>query len=368
MTALTVPFDLIPPRPVRWFHEGFVPFKHVTIVLGPAGTSKGITVLDYGARMTRHAPAPGEPHPRYGGPRDIVVVLPEDDANESVAWRLKSAGAITDRVHNLTVFPDGHHFSVPADIALLPQAIAEIEYDLDEQGNRTVPRFAADGKRRKVGMVILDPLLALAEKDLRTRGQARPIMEALEDMAKALRLVILLTHHTNANGQAASSRAIIETVRNVLTLSKPAKAADDSPARVLTVAKTNIGMTGVQLRYTLAGTYQEPVIEWECEQPAGDVAADKRGYDVAKEPAKPTLQQQAAQLGCKHASTRFGNPAQCKDCPAAKLIVKPKPAVPAPGQTPPTSPPGPVTPLPVLLTPEPKTGFRDLRRWKRTAA
>ena len=52
--------------------------------------------------------------------------------------------------------------------------------------------------------MILDPLLALAENDLRTRGQARPIMEALEQVAKDHHLVILLTHHTNANGQAAT--------------------------------------------------------------------------------------------------------------------------------------------------------------------
>ena len=65
----------------------------------------------------------------------------------------------------------------------------------------------ADGRPRTVGMVILDPLLALAENDLRTRGQARPVMEELEHLAQARHLVIFLTHHANADGKAASSRA-----------------------------------------------------------------------------------------------------------------------------------------------------------------
>ena len=87
---------------------------------------------------------------------------------------------------------------VPGDIALIGQAIDQIEA-MDPP---------ADGKPRKVGMVILDPLLALAENDLRTRGQARPVMEALEQVAQKRHLVIFLTHHTNADGKAASSRRL----------------------------------------------------------------------------------------------------------------------------------------------------------------
>ena len=206
---------------------------------------------------------PGEAESACDGPVDVVVVLPEDDANESVAGRLAGAGAVPGRVHNLTVLPGGHMFTVPGDIPLLGQAIDQIEA-MDPP---------ADGRPRKVAMVILDPLLALAENDLRTRGQARPVMEELEHLAQARHLVIFLTHHANADGKAASSRAIVETARNVITLARMPKAAEDDPVRVLTVTKTNIGMTGQSLRYALTGTLAEPHVLWECEQPPQLIAA-----------------------------------------------------------------------------------------------
>ena len=296
MTAtatLAVPFSTIPARPVHWLHKGFIPFRHVTVVVGQGGTSKGLCTLDYAARMTRGDPMPGEAEPLSAGPMDVIVVLPEDDPNEAVAGRLSGAGAVTDRVHNLTIFPDGHPFTVPGDIPSIATAIAQIE-------DPELTPLPADGKPRTVGMVILDPLLALAENDLRTRGQARPIMEALEQVAKDHHLVILLTHHTNANGQAASSRGITETVRNVITLSRVPKSAEDDPNRIMTVSKTNIGVTGASLRYELTGSIEEPHVVWACELPADE---GSRGYDVSAEPVR--------QAACKH-PWKAGS---CSDCP-----------------------------------------------------
>ena len=268
MTILAVPYSQIPKKSVHWLHEGFVPFRHVTVVVGQGGTSKGICTLDYAARMTRGDPMPGEDAASYGGPMDVIVILPEDDPNEAVAGRLEGANAVTDRVHNLTVLPDGTPFTVQNHVAVISQAITQVE-QMDPP---------ADGKPRKAGMVILDPLLAMSENDLRTRGQARPVMEALEHMAKAHHLAVFLTHHTNADGKAASSKAIVETARNVITLSRVPKAPEGDPVRVLTVTKTNIGITGGSLRYALAGTVEEPQVVWACELPPDDSAS--RGYDI----------------------------------------------------------------------------------------
>ena len=144
-TALAVPYSQIPAKPVHWLHEGFIPFRHVTVVIGQGGTSKGILALEYGSRMTRGDPMPGEAESTYDGPMDVVVVLPEDDPNESVAGRLAGAGAIPDRVHNLTILPGGHAFTVPGDIPVIGQAIDQIEFDEDGE-----PRMAADGKPFKM--------------------------------------------------------------------------------------------------------------------------------------------------------------------------------------------------------------------------
>ena len=315
---LAVPYSSIPKKAVHWFWKGFIPFRHVTLVIGPAGTSKGITTIDLGARMTRHELAPGEREfdELYDGPRDIVLIAPEDDPNETVAWRLDAAGAIPDRVHNLTVLPDGQRFSVPTDIPAITQVIREIEFDADEDGNRTIQRYAADGKPRKVGMVIMDPLLSLAEDELTRRKPARAVIEALEDAAKANSIVILLTHHTNADGRAAGSRGLVETARNQLSLSRLPGAKDDSPVRLCTVTKTNIGITGAVQRYALTGSIEEPHIVWTCEAPPEDAS---RGYDVtAAVPADgplagsvPAAERSPKQAGCRH-PWKAGS---CSDCP-----------------------------------------------------
>jgi hypothetical protein len=305
--SLAVPYNAIPQREVHWFWKGFIPFRHVTLVVGQGGTSKGILTVELGARMTRHDPAPGEPEPSYAGPMDIILIAPEDDPNEAVRGRLEAAGAVLDRVHNLTIFPDGQPFTVPSDIPALTQAINEIEYAKDEEGQRTIARIAEDGKPHKVGMVILDPLLALATDPLTNRGKARPVMEALEQTAKDHHLVIMLTHHTNADGKAAGSRAIVETVRNVLTLGKLPKAPEDSTVRLLAVTKTNIGLTGAVQRYALTGPVEATQVVWSCEAPPEDVS---RGYDVslAGEPVQPAeAAGKPVKAKCCHSWPRCGN-------------------------------------------------------------
>ena len=42
--TLAVPFSTIPARPVHWLHKGFIPFRHVTVVVGQGGTSKGFSL------------------------------------------------------------------------------------------------------------------------------------------------------------------------------------------------------------------------------------------------------------------------------------------------------------------------------------
>lgn len=329
---LALPYSVIPRKQVHWFWEGFIPFRHVTLVIGNRGTSKGITTLDLAARMTRHDPAPGEAEPGYPQPLDVIVIAGEDDQNESVAGRLEGAQAVLDRVHDLTIFPDGGKFTVPADIPAIAQAIHEIEFERLPDGTE-VPRIAADGHPHKVGMVILDPLLALAESDMTRRGQARPVMEALEHVAKAHHLVILLTHHTNADGKAAGSRGIVETVRNEVTLARLPKAPEDSVVRLCTVTKTNIGQAGKAERYALAGTVDLPRIVWACEVPPED---DSRGYDV-EQPA--TAAEPPGPPPAKACAHPWRTVRLCQGCPrlgsAAPEAEPQAPAVPAPKEAPP---------------------------------
>ena len=68
----------------------------------------------------------------------------------------------------------------------------------------------------------------------------------------------------------------------MITLSRVPKSAEDDPNRIMTVTKTNIGVTGASLRYELTGSIEEPHVVWACELPADEAS---RGYDVNAEPA-----------------------------------------------------------------------------------
>lgn len=269
-SLLAVPFSIIPPTKVEWLIPGWIARRHVTLVVAPGGTSKGLLTIDLAARVTRGDALPGEPHGSVHEPANVVLVAPEDDPNEAVAWRLAAAGADVARVFNLTVLPDGSPFKLPANVPDLRAAIDEIE---ETTG---IP----------VGMVVIDPLFACLAKghNVSTQNGARAVTEPLEHLAKDAGCAIVLTHHTVWSGKAAGSKGLIDSVRMVLRI---ARIDATSPARLLSIEKANNTDDTKTMRYQLAGdTDTDSHVVWAGQE--GDAAAS-RGYTIseAAAPAKP---------------------------------------------------------------------------------
>lgn len=262
---LAVPFDVIPAQEVDELWPGWIARRHVTLVVAPGGTSKGLWTIDIAARVTTGKPWPGEPEGAVRPPEAVVLVAPEDDANEAVAWRLKAAGADPSLVFNLTTFADGSPFVLPDSVADLKAAIAEIE----------------EATKLKVGLVVIDPLMATVERSLASNIAARRVINPLENLAHETGAAVILTHHTVKSGAAAGSKGLTDACRHVLMISRPDKT---SAQRVVSVEKSNIASDSAKLRYTVVEAGTATGISYPEDE---EEQAATRGYVIA--PPLPPL-------------------------------------------------------------------------------
>jgi AAA domain len=308
---LAVPFSLIPAQAVWWLWKGLIPFRHVTLFVAPGKTGKGTTLADIAARMTKGRAMPGDTEKR--DPMNVVIIAPEDDANEALRPRLEAAGADMDKVFNLTKFSDGTQFYLPDNITDLAVAVEQIE---KQTGLR-------------VGLVIIDPVLAIVTKSINGNAAARSITNPLEDFAKqpldfdpldpdnedAVHpgLAVVLTQHTTKAGKTASSQGLVDSVRMVVRVERLFPKQNEHPGRRIYVEATNLTDATRSERYTLVTTvltdeaYPDGIeasyVTWaaEAKPEQGKPKVGHRGYTVAPKggahPAATKVPQAKPQAG-----------------------------------------------------------------------
>ncbi len=258
--ALTVPFDKIPSIPATYLWPGVIPNRTVTLLAGPGGTGKGLTIATIEALVTTGAPFPGETGEHEPG--QIIKIAPEDDPNEDVSFRLTAAGANLALVRNLTVLPNGALFRLPDNTDELYQAIAEIN---DEGGF-------------PVRLLTLDPLLSMCRASL-LRSDPRAVIEPLQALAQETGIAILASHHTTKDRNTiAGGQALTDAARQVWMISV---AKDDPDARVMSVWKTN-RKAHPGLRFRIEGDDEEARVVFTGADTAvpGSRAARLRLYEA----------------------------------------------------------------------------------------
>lgn len=233
---MTVPYSRIPPIPATSLWEGVVPNRTPTFVVAPGGTGKGILIAKIIAMTTTGEAFPGALQGREPG--SVIIVAPEDDANEDMAFRLRAADADLGLVRDLTVLPNGSPFLLPSNIPELQRAISEIN---DEGGP-------------PVKLIALDPLMAIAENGLDSKRAALGVILPLQDIAREYGGAMILSHHTTKNENVvAGSKVLTNAARLVWMISR---APDDASIREMTVWKTNRPATGT-VRYRIEGDGQD---------------------------------------------------------------------------------------------------------------
>lgn len=268
---LTVPFSKIPAIPATSLWPGVIPNRTPVLIVAPGGTGKGLLIAAITAMTTTGAPFPGQAQGREPG--SAIVVAPEDDANEDMAFRLRAAGADLNLVRDLTVLPDGAPFLLPSNIPELAQAITEVN---DEGGP-------------PVRLIALDPLLAMSENGLSSQRAAREIINPLQEVARDYGGAMILSHHTAKDENViAGSKVLTDSTRLVWLIKR---APDDPDARIMTEWKSNRQTAGT-VRYRIEGDGEDvrAVFTGPETAVAGSRAARLRLNEITAESAAVTAQ------------------------------------------------------------------------------
>jgi hypothetical protein len=247
-SQLTVPFSTIPAIPASYLWPGVLPRRTPVMIAAPGGTGKGLAIAAIIGLVTTGQPFPsaavtmpaqrlsscdpGEPEGTARKPGAVIIVAPEDDPNEDLAFRLTAAGADLSLVYNLTYLPDGSLFKLPENLPELRRAITAIN-------KATGPGVA---------LIALDPLLAMCTRNLSTAINARGVIEPLQEIARDENIAMIISHHTVKSGAIASNKALTDAMRAVWLISK---AGNDDNGRVMTPWKTN--RKGMTIRYWITG-------------------------------------------------------------------------------------------------------------------
>lgn len=245
---------------------------------GMIPTHNSTLLMDWAARVSRGDPLPdGDPQDERG----VLLICAEDDPADTIVPRLKVAGAALEQITILAelpitneagdiIDPDQRRLvSLPLDVPLIEQAIVALD----------------------IGLVVIDPLMAFLDPELRANSD-QDIRTALTPLAAALQRTnasAILVRHLNKSASAnalyrgGGSIGIIGIARFGLMV---ARARDDRDARVLASTKGNLGPPPASLGYRLEGVDGEDVARVVWTGIVHDSADDLLGDTLASDEQK----------------------------------------------------------------------------------
>jgi hypothetical protein len=224
----------------EWLWEGRIPRGEVTLIAGAGAVGKGQLLCDLTSRVSNGWPMPlSAPDSEAAAPASVIMVTPEDDPEETMAWRLRAAGANLAKVFDLTYLEGGTPFELPA-------AVAPLRALIDELGD--------------VRLVVIDPLMAAVSRSISTNLAARRVMAPLMRMAKETGVAVVMVHHTVKSGQIAGSKGLTDVLRYAYTVRKD---PENEAIRVVHLEKGNNVAQPEDARYTLADSGNgAPQVVW----------------------------------------------------------------------------------------------------------
>ncbi len=189
---MTFSYDTIEPEAWEWLWEDRLPLGCVTLWYGGAGTGKSTCAIDIVARGSKGLAMPDRPAllPMF----DSLILATEDSDKKTIKPRLMAAmneGADYTRVHGLKQSKltqastmKERRFALSTDIAVLEQWLKE---------------------HPNVRLVIIDPISSYIGESKKQNDSAdvRPMLEALQEMAERMNVVIIGIMHVNKNAEQA---------------------------------------------------------------------------------------------------------------------------------------------------------------------
>lgn len=233
--AHAVQASSIKPQAIRWLWPGWLAQGKLHILAGAGGTGKTTLLLGLIATITTAGRWPDGEVCREPG--NALIWSSEDDPSDTLVPRLIAAGADMNRVYILQGRINGEGerepFDPSSDIDLLRATAEEIG---------------------GISLLMLDPLVSAVKGDMHKANDVRRGLQGVVDFAEQHLCAVVGISHFAKGGAGSSpadrvigSQAFSALARTVLVAAKQ----EDSDARVLARAKSNIGTDEGGISYTI---------------------------------------------------------------------------------------------------------------------
>lgn len=214
----------VEPKDIEWLIEGLFPLRGLSVLAGPGGSGKGITIAQVAAYLTTGKPSAFFPSPApITG--TVLIISAEDDPASVLGPRMRAAGADMRRVYYMT-----------------PEKYAEN----NKQGLQLGTAVDSLIDKLHPVAVVLDPYQHFLPKgtSVNCGNQLREALKGLEEKSKKEGIGMILVAHTNkkegddARRLLAGAGELWNFARSVVMVGVE-KGSDKT---YLTQVKTNGGM------------------------------------------------------------------------------------------------------------------------------
>lgn len=250
----------ITPRRLEWLWHHRIPLGKLTVIAGTPGLGKSMLTVDMAARVSTGTPFPdtqSTPNP----PGTVIMFNAEDDADDTVVWRMQAAGA---ELNNI-VFG--------GDVIVHDDAAGESEqytHPVDLRENLSdIEQLTGDATGCR--MLIIDPISAyLGKTDSHNEAEVRGLLRPLADMATRLHVAVVAVMHVNK----AQGRSAVHRISGSGGFVAAARAAwlvgrdpDDARRRIMSPVKGNLGPDVQALAFSIVPSRYDPtqpILEWHA--------------------------------------------------------------------------------------------------------
>ncbi len=236
----------------EWFVQGMIPKGCVTLLHSLGGVGKTRLVYDLIYAMVTGT-SWGNQFPVTASTRRCLIVQTDESANDMLR-SLNSRG-----------FTDEMPIYVKTNWSF--EHLADLRREIIEND---------------INMVFIDSLTSVNKNSIVSENDteyARPILQ-LRDMAQELDVSIIINHHSNSGGKSRGTKAIHNSVSQVLALKFPSEQSKSScPDRLLIIEKSRFRKP---TEYKLAFEMDEETYQWSwtCEGENVPVSPEDNMVDI----------------------------------------------------------------------------------------